>query len=134
MSQYFTQNFKNFDYIQNEIHVLITRNFWRVENLRLRLSPARNFECELRDLQFYGIRNSQNFWVDVGSDKKITPENRLISDSSNKCCDQIHTEPKSTPISLGTARKITTFCEVASCKERGCKIFYFSKIGEHSNF
>ena len=53
ISQYITQNFKNFQNIQNEIYVLLARNFWRVEHFRLRLSPRQEFRVRTSWFTFF---------------------------------------------------------------------------------
>ena len=82
---------------------------------------------------FSRIWNSQNFLGRYWLRQKITPKNTLIGDSSNECC-RSDAEPKLTPISVRTARKITPFCEVHSIKESGWKIFYFLQRLAHPNF
>ena len=62
MSQYFTQNFKNFHNVQNEIYVVLARNFWRVEHFSLRLSPRQEFGVRTSWFTFLQHSKFSKFW------------------------------------------------------------------------
>ena len=60
LSQLLNQNPKNFEYPQNAISAVPTRNFWRVDDFGSKLSPHQKLQLGVPFLHFWNV---WNFWV-----------------------------------------------------------------------